>query len=87
MIAQRISMIPPPSTRPLRVMAGVFALSGICLLTIATPGCRPPALDPQEYGEVLTELPYVPGVEKPYVLPELEESSDKAKDSPPQVEK
>jgi len=70
----------------LRAVTRVFALSGICLLTIAAPGCQP-TLDPQEYGEVLTELPYVPGIEKPYPLPESEESADKAKDSPPQVKK
>lgn len=85
MIAQRKSMIPPPSTRPLRVTTCVFALSGIWLLTLATSGCQPPKLDPQEYGEVITELPYVPGIEKPYRLPELEESADKSKESPPQV--
>ena len=33
--------------------------------------------------EVITELPYVPGIDKPYPLPELEESADKAKDASP----
>lgn len=61
-------------------MKRAFALAGICLPAVGTLGCAP-KLDPQEYGEVITELPYVPGVEKPYPLPELEESADKGKDA------
>jgi hypothetical protein len=38
----------------------------------ALPGCGPPTLDSQEYGEVLTKLPEIPGAEKPYPLPELD---------------
>lgn len=82
MIAQRIPMIPPRGMRPFHAAARAFALAVVSLLAVGTLGCQP-ALDPQEYGEVITELPYVPGVEKPYPLPEVEESADKAKDSTP----
>lgn len=82
MIAQRIPMIPPRGTRPLRGVARAFALAVVCLLAVGSLGCEP-KFDPQKYGEVVTELPYVPGVEKPYPLPELQESVDKAKDSIP----
>lgn len=74
-------MIPAGRTRLLSVTARVFALSGIWLLTIAVPGCRPPTLDPQEYGELITELPRLPETKEPHPLPEIEESADPAKDS------
>jgi len=35
-------------------------------------GCGPAPLDRQDYGEILTKLPEIPGAEKPYPLPELE---------------
>jgi hypothetical protein len=80
MIAQRIPMIPPRRTRPLRAVARAFALAVVGLLTVGSLGCEP-KLDPQEYGELVTELPRVPGVEKPYPLPEPLDSTDKAQDS------
>lgn len=86
MIAQRTPTITPRGTPWFQAVARAFALAGICLLTVGTSGCQP-QLDPQEYGEFVTELPYVPGVEKPYPLPEPEESADKAKDVPPSNEK
>jgi len=45
---------------------------GLLLGTIV--GCsEPPPLDKAEYGEILTELPKVPGAETPFPLPRLEE--------------
>ena len=82
MIAQRTPTITPRGTRPFHVMKRSIALAGICLLTLGLSGCQP-QLDPKEYGELVTELPYVPGIEKPYALPEVEESADKAKGSAP----
>ncbi len=40
-----------------------------CLVAV---GCAP-ALDPQQYGEVIHELPEIEGADKEYPLPELEE--------------
>ena len=78
MIAERILMIPCRS-RSFCALARPLALAASCSLGLATSGCQP-KLDPQEYGEVVTELPYVPGTEKPYRLPELEQSPDETKD-------
>jgi hypothetical protein len=38
-------------------------------------GCRP-QLDPETYGEVITQLPKVEGADKPYVLPDLEDTPE-----------
>ncbi len=39
---------------------------------LAVAGCAP-KLDPQEYGQVVSELPKVQGADKPYRLPQLDE--------------
>ena len=54
--------------RILRSAAATFLLFSGTLFA----GCNP-ALDPKEYGEVVTELPQVEGVGKPYPLPKLED--------------
>jgi hypothetical protein len=82
MIAQRIPMIPPRRRRPLGAAARAFALAVVAQLAVGAPGCQP-KLDPQEYGEVITTLPYVRGIEKPYPLPEPDDSTDNAKESAP----
>ncbi len=59
---------------------GLHRVCGICfglLLTAPLAGCDPP-LDPETYGRVIYDVPKVPGSEKPYPLPELEESEDEA---------
>jgi len=38
-------------------------------------GCRP-ELDPATYGEVIYQLPTVEGADKPYVLPNLEDTPE-----------
>jgi hypothetical protein len=38
-------------------------------------GCRP-ELDPATYGEVIYKLPYVEGADKPYELPNLEDTPE-----------
>ena len=82
MFAQRISMILPRDLRPVHGVARELASAGFCLLVLTTCGCQP-KLDPDKYGEVITELPHVPGIEKPYPLPEFEESPDNAKGDEP----
>ena len=43
------------------------------LFVLPLAGCQP-ALDPDKYGEIINEVPQVPGADKPYPLPQLEES-------------
>ena len=75
-------LITPCGARSFQVVARGLAASVLFLLSVGLLGCQP-KLDPKEYGEVITVLPYVPGIEKPYRLPELEESADEAKDAAP----
>lgn len=59
--------------------------SGLAVALIALaalPGCGPPPLDSEQYGEILTKLPEIPGAEKPYPLPELELPANPATDVP-----
>jgi hypothetical protein len=49
----------------------------LVVVGLALPGCAP-KLDPREYGEVIHELPKLPGAEEPYPLPELDEPTEKA---------
>jgi hypothetical protein len=74
-------MITPRDTRRFQVVGRPFLLAVAGLLTVGTLGCQP-TLDPQEYGEVISVLPHVPGAEKPYPLPKPAESSDTGDDSP-----
>jgi hypothetical protein len=62
----------------LRRGALAVALIGLAAL----PGCGPPPLDSEQYGEILTKLPEIPGAEKPYPLPELELPANPATDVP-----
>jgi hypothetical protein len=87
MIGQGISMIPPGGARAVRTCARVSALTVICLAALAIPGCGPPKLDPQEYGELITDLPRLPETEKPYRLPEIEKSPDKSSNAESSDEK
>jgi hypothetical protein len=52
-----------------RNFAGLLVLCAVGCACAATPGCSR-RLDPQEYGEVITEVPQDLG--KPFPLPELE---------------
>ena len=63
-----------------------FCLLIIGLVSLVEGGCRP-QLDPEQYGEVLSGLPRVPGAEKPYPLPEIDESADKTNDHVPMNQK
>ncbi len=49
--------------------AAAFALVLGCW---ALSGCGGPRLEPDEMGEVILDLPAVPGAEPPYPLPELD---------------
>lgn len=51
----------------------VFTLLALLLL-FSTPGCAP-RIPPEELGEVMKELPALPGTDQPYPLPELEPPS------------
>ena len=52
----------------------VWVLAALPLL-LSIIGCEQPKLDPQKYGKVLPDLPRISGVEKPYSLPQLEETT------------
>ena len=52
----------------------------VCSTTFATPGCAP-KLRPREYGQVIHDLPKLPGAEKPYPLPELDEPKETSKET------
>ena len=79
MRAKLTCMITPRGRQRFQVVARGLVASVLTLVGLAFLGCKP-RLDPQEYGEVVTELPYVPGVEKPYPLPGPDESSEKPED-------
>jgi hypothetical protein len=49
---------------------------GVLPLGLAFAGCERP-LDPQEYGQTMTQLPKIKGAEKKYVFPELTVREDK----------
>jgi hypothetical protein len=55
--------------------AVMLLLVGGCAVLVSA-GCDPP-LDPEKYGEIVTTLPVVEGADKPYPLPQLEESAAK----------
>lgn len=61
-------MMKTHARRILRSAPAALLLFSGTLLT----GCNP-GLDPEKYGEIVTDLPPVEGVEKPYPLPKLEE--------------
>jgi len=53
-----------------------LAVCGGLLASLAiVVGCRP-ELDPATYGEVIYQLPTVEGADKPYVLPNLEDTPE-----------
>jgi hypothetical protein len=79
-------MITPCGPRSFQVVARGLAISVLFLVSLGLLGCQP-KLDPKEYGEVITVLPYVRGVEKPYSLPGPEESPDKGEVGEPANEK
>ncbi len=82
MRAEPTCTIPPRRRQRFKVVARGLVASVLTLVSLGILGCKP-RLDPQEYGEVVTELPHVPGVEKPYPLPSPDESSDEAEDGQP----
>ncbi len=60
-------MTTPFRNRQLAIAAGF-------LLVLPLVGCQP-SLDPDQYGEIIYEVPRVPGADKPYPLPQLEDST------------
>ena len=53
------------------------AAAGILLLTSALlTGCEP-KLEEQQYGQILHDVPQVPGADRPYPLPQLEDPQEK----------
>ncbi len=70
-------MITPRNPLPLPGMAIV----SMGLLLALALGCSG-RLDPEKYGEVVTELPHVKGVERPYPLPELKQEPEKEAEAP-----
>jgi hypothetical protein len=79
-------IITPRGPWHFQVVARGLAASVLCLVSLGLLGCQP-KFDPKEYGEVITELPRVPGVEKPYLLSDPHESSDEGGDGEPTAEK
>ena len=54
-----------------------FAAAGLLLLICAVlPGCEP-NLNEQEYGRIIYEVPKVDGANRPYPLPQLEDTQEK----------
>ncbi len=47
-----------------------LAAVGVLPLGLALAGCEK-SLDPQEYGQIMTQIPKIKGAEKKYVFPEL----------------
>ena len=60
------------------LQAGGGALLAFASVLLA--GCNP-ALDPNDYGEVVTELPQIEGADKPFPLPQLEDPQEPDKDA------
>ena len=55
----------------------------LCLALAMLPGCGP-RLDQEDLGEVVFEIPNVPGADKPYPLPEFaQEQPEKTTESAP----
>ena len=59
------------------VACGLVALLMPCL-----PGCGHPSPDDSELGEVIYRLPDIPGGEKPYPLPQLDDDPSPPPGSP-----
>ena len=47
-----------------------------CFFLLAVAGCRP-SVDSEELGDLIYELPNVPGAEEPYKLPNLDVEKEK----------
>jgi hypothetical protein len=54
---------------------------GVLLVALVLVGGCAPSLDPQEYGQVIHEIPKVEGADEPYPLPQLEEPPAEKKDA------
>jgi len=61
-------------TRHASRSSGAWAAGAVVLVLVA--GCAP-ELDPQQYGQVIYEVPRVEGADKPYPLPQLETPAKK----------
>jgi hypothetical protein len=69
MVPIRDSAMPKPGRRvTLQSGATAFLLAWAALLI----GCDPP-LDPEQYGQIVNDVPQVEGADKPYPLPQLDE--------------
>lgn len=54
----------------------------ISILLLLAAGCGP-AVDSEELGQVVYEVPMVPGAETPYPLPELKADATKSEEGRP----
>lgn len=68
--------MPKPDTTPQFSWSAILAAAFfLAVAAVVLTGCET-KLDPQEYGEIVYELPKVKGADVPYPLPKLEESED-----------